>query len=166
MAQKKLTKFVFSHPIHFLSFGFGSGLAPKAPGTFGTLAGIPIYLLMFQLPLLDFIGLTLLLSLLGIYLCDVTAKQLVNKQLSATHDYGGIVWDEICGLLVTLIGVSFSWNNLLAGFILFRFFDILKPWPISWLDKKVKGGLGIMVDDLVAGLMAMSCLHLLVKYVF
>jgi len=165
MTQEKLAKFVFSHPIHFLSFGFGFGLAPKAPGTFGTLSALPIYYFMANLTLDYFISVTILLSLVGIYLCDFTAKGLVNRRLSKFQDHGGIVWDEICGYLVTMIGVAFSWQNMLIGFLLFRLFDILKPWPISWLDKKVKGGFGIMIDDLLAGFMAMICLHLLVSYV-
>jgi len=165
MTQRNLAKFVFSHPIHFLSFGFGSGLAPKAPGTFGTLSALPFYYFMSDLSLVYFILVTLVMSLAGIYLCDITAKGLVSRQLSKFQDHGGIVWDEICGYLVTMIGVAFSWQNMLIGFLLFRLFDILKPWPISWLDKKVKGGFGIMIDDLLAGLLAMICLHLLVAYV-
>ncbi|MDQ7048313.1 MAG: phosphatidylglycerophosphatase A [Enterobacterales bacterium] len=165
MQQKIPAKFVFSHPIHFLSFGFGSGLAPKAPGTFGTLSALPIYYFMADLSLLCFVSATFLMSLVGIYLCDFTAKGLVRQKLSKYQDHGGIVWDEICGYLVTMIGVAFSWQNMLLGFLLFRLFDILKPWPISWLDKSVKGGYGIMIDDIVAGLMAMISLHYLIAYV-
>ncbi len=166
MQQKIPAKFVFSHPIHLLSFGFGAGLAPKAPGTFGTLVALPLYYLLADLSILTFILVTLVMSLVGIYFCDFSAKELVKKQFSKHQDHGGIVWDEICGYLVTMIGVTFSWQNMLMGFFLFRLFDILKPWPISWLDKRVKGGFGIMIDDLLAGLMAMICLHLLVSYVF
>lgn len=80
------------------------------------------------------------------------------------HDHPGIVWDEFAGLFVTMIAVPVTWGTVLAGFILFRLFDILKPWPISWLDKKVSGGLGIMLDDLVAGVFALAILHLLLKF--
>lgn len=141
------------NPAHFLSLGFGSGLAPKAPGTFGTLAGIPVYLLLQPLPLAEYLFATALLALLGIWLCGYTARAL------GVHDHGGIVWDEIVGLLVTMIAVPLDWRWLLAGFLLFRLFDILKPWPIRWLDRRVGGGFGIMVDDLLAGLFALACLH-------
>ena len=139
--------------MHFLSLGFGTGLAPKAPGTFGTLAGIPLYWLLQPLPLAGYLAVTLLLGLLGIWLCGHTARAL------GVHDHGGIVWDEIVGLLITLIAVPPDWRWLLAGFLLFRLFDILKPWPIRWLDHRVGGGFGIMIDDVLAGLFALICLH-------
>jgi len=139
--------------VHFLSLGFGTGLAPKAPGTFGTLAGIPLYWLLQPLPLAGYLAVTLLLGLLGIWLCGHTARAL------GVHDHGGIVWDEIVGLLITLIAVPPDWRWLLAGFLLFRLFDILKPWPIRWLDRRVGGGFGIMIDDVLAGLFALICLH-------
>ena len=92
--------------------------------------------------------------LVGIWACDRTARDLGNK------DPGAIVWDEFAGLLVTLTGAPAGWAWVLAGFVLFRGFDILKPWPISWLDRRVGGGLGIMLDDLAAGLAAWVCLNL------
>ncbi len=140
---------------HWLAVGFGSGLAPKAPGTFGTLAALPLVWVMSLLPLWGFILLTLLASLVGIYLCDKTAKDC-NQ-----HDHPSIVWDEFAGLMITFIGISFTWQSALVGFLLFRLFDILKPWPISWLDKHVHGGLGIMVDDLLAGAMALLVMQLI-----
>jgi len=152
--QKKIpVKFVFSHPVHFLSFGFGSGLAPKAPGTFGTLAAIPVFFLLSGLNLTTYITVCLLVTLLGIYLCSYSAKAL------KVHDHPAIVWDEICGYLITMIAFVPSWQNVLIGFCLFRFFDILKPWPIKWIDSKVSGGLGIMLDDVVAGIFAWGCLY-------
>ncbi len=147
-AERRQPRDLWLHPVHFLSFGFGSGLAPKAPGTFGTLAGVPVYLLMLQLPLSAYLGLTLLFALVGVWLCDTTSRAL------GVHDHGGIVWDEIVGLLVTLALIPFSWLNLLLGFALFRLFDIWKPWPIGWFDRRVHGGLGIMLDDLIAGVFA------------
>ncbi len=132
----------------FLAFGFGSGLAKKAPGTFGTVAGIPIYWLMAQTDLLAYSLLTLLALLVGVWICDVAAKKL------GEHDFGGIVWDEIVGLLITLWVVPVTWQNIGLGFVLFRFFDIVKPWPIRWVDRKVQGGLGIMLDDVLAGIFA------------
>ena len=97
-------------------------------------------------------------SLSGIYICQHAAKHL------DTHDHPGIVWDEFAGLLIALIAVPFSWTNLLIAFLLFRVFDIFKPWPISWLDKKVSGGLGIMLDDIVTGLFALVCMHTLLYF--
>ena len=138
-----------SNPVHFLAFGFGSGLAPKAPGTFGTLAAIPLYLLLSQLSLPVYIVVLVLASLLGIWLCGKTAKDL------GVHDHPGIVWDEFCGYWLTMLAAPSGWFWIILGFALFRLFDIWKPWPISLADKHVPGGIGIMVDDLIAGLYAL-----------
>ncbi|MEJ2395444.1 MAG: phosphatidylglycerophosphatase A [Candidatus Thiodiazotropha sp.] len=135
-------------PLHLLAFGFGSGLAPKAPGTFGTLVAVPIYLLMQGLPLIAYLALVLAGFIAGIWICDRTSRDL------GVHDHGGIVWDEIIGYLLTMTLAPSGWVWVLLGFLLFRFFDILKPWPIRWLDRRVPGGFGIMLDDLIAGLFA------------
>ncbi|UCX05515.1 MULTISPECIES: phosphatidylglycerophosphatase A family protein [Shewanella] len=142
-----------SNPIHFLALGFGSGLAAKAPGTFGTIAAIPLYLLMSHLSLPVYLALTLLIVLVGFYICDKAASDM------QVHDHGAIVWDEVAGLLITLIAAPAGWIWLLVGFGFFRFFDILKPWPIRWLDAKVHGGFGIMIDDVLAGVFAFMCLQ-------
>lgn len=139
----------------FLALGFGSGLAPKAPGTFGTLAAIPLIILCADLSTLHYALLVLLLSVIGIYLCDYTAKAV------DVHDHPAIVWDEIVGLFITMFMVPLTWQTILVGFILFRVFDIFKPWPISWLDKHCHGGFGIMIDDIVAGLAALACMHII-----
>jgi phosphatidylglycerophosphatase A len=143
------------NPVHLLAFGFGSGLSPKAPGTFGTLVGIPFFLVMQPLPLGYYLVITAMAFMLGIWLCEQTSRDL------GVHDHGGIVWDEIVGYLVTMAVAPSGWGWLIVGFILFRFFDIVKPWPIQWLDRRVKGGFGIMVDDLIAGVFAAVCLVLL-----
>lgn len=143
---------------HWLAVGFGSGLAPKAPGTFGTVAAIPLVVAMALLPLWGFLLLTALTCLVGIYLCDQTAKDF------GQHDHPSIVWDEFAGLMITFIAIPIHWQTLLAGFVLFRIFDIIKPWPISWLDRKVHGGLGIMLDDILAGVMALVGMHLLLPW--
>ena len=135
-------------PVHLLAFGFGSGLAPKAPGTFGTLAAVPLYLLMAGLSLPIYLGLVLAGTLLGIWICGRASDDL------GVHDHGGIVWDEIIGYLLTMAFAPPGWAWMLIGFLLFRFFDILKPWPIRWLDRQVSGGVGIMLDDLLAGVFA------------
>ncbi|MGJ8663380.1 MAG: phosphatidylglycerophosphatase A family protein [Marinicella sp.] len=143
----------------FFAFGFGSGLAPKAPGTFGTLAAFPLYLLMANLPWTVYLSLTVLAFFLGIYICDRASHHL------GVHDHGGIVWDEFVGLWITLFLVPNEWPWLLTGFLLFRFFDIIKPFPIKWLDKKVKGGFGIMIDDVIAGIFAWLILMILMRVV-
>lgn len=135
-------------PTHLLAFGFGSGLLPKAPGTFGTLAAIPIYLLIEPLSLWLYLLLVISGFLLGIWICDQTSEDL------GVHDHSGIVWDEIIGYLLAMAFAPLGFWWILIGFGLFRIFDILKPWPIGWLDKQVGGGLGIMLDDMVAGLFA------------
>lgn len=154
MANENMQKPSMRNPVHFLAFGFGSGLAPKAPGTFGTLAAIPVWYLAAQLPLWGYLALTFVVIVVGPYLCGRTAKDL------GVHDHGGIVWDEIAGFLVTMILVPVSWYGCLAGFLFFRLFDIAKPWPIGWLDRRVDGGTGIMVDDLLAGVYAAICVQL------
>ena len=148
---------MLKNPVHFLSLGFGSGLAPYAPGTFGTLAAIPLYLVLQPLSLTVYLIVTLFCILIGIYLCGKTAEAL------GVHDHGGIVWDEIAGYLITMIAVPFDWVWVIVGFLLFRFFDILKPWPIKWIDAKVSGGWGIMLDDVLAGIFSLIVLHFLVN---
>lgn len=143
-------------PVHWLAFGLGSGLAPKAPGTFGTLAAVPLFLLMHHyLSSTEYLFVVLFASVAGIYLCGQTARHL------KVHDHPGIVWDEFVGFWITMLAVPVSVGTLLAGFVLFRLFDIAKPWPIKWVDAKVSGGLGIMLDDVLAGIMAGLSLHLL-----
>jgi phosphatidylglycerophosphatase A len=144
---------IWRNPIHFLAFGLGSGAAPKAPGTFGTLAAIPLWLLFADLPILSYIAVIVVASLVGIWLCGQTSKDL------GVHDHGGIVWDEFVGLWITYIALPEGWLWVLFGFLLFRLFDIWKPWPIGWADSKVSGGLGIMLDDILAGFMALGVLQ-------
>ncbi|ELS8949711.1 phosphatidylglycerophosphatase A [Vibrio fluvialis] len=149
-----------TNPWHLLATGFGSGLSPVVPGTVGTLASVPFYLLLAQLPLTLYIVVVIAASLIGIKICQVTSDDM------QVHDHGSIVWDEFAGFWITMLIVPmlqlpvFEWKWLLAGFVLFRFFDMVKPWPIGWLDKRVHGGLGIMLDDLVAGVMSALALAL------
>ncbi len=139
---------ILTDPVLFLAFGFGSGLAKKAPGTCGTLAAIPVYLLIAQTGNLTYSLITLAVTIAGIRVCGLAAEKL------GEHDFGGIVWDEIAGYLITLWWIPFSWQGMVLGFILFRFFDILKPWPIRIADRRVKGGFGIMLDDVLAAVFA------------
>ncbi len=145
---------ILKNPTLFLAFGFGSGLSKFMPGTMGTIAAIPVYLLLMQTDNRLYLAFTLLSVVLGVFICGRAAEKL------ATPDFGGIVWDEIAGFLITMCWLPFSWQTMLAGFVLFRFFDILKPWPIKWLDRHVEGGFGIMLDDVVAGLFAAIVLRL------
>ena len=126
-----------------------------APGTFGTLAGVLIYLPLRSLSLTSYTLLTLVLFALGIWLCRRTAAAL------GVHDHPAIVWDEVVGYLVTMTAAPPGWMYVIFGFVLFRLFDILKPWPVRWLDRHVHGGLGIMLDDVAAALMALACLHII-----
>ncbi len=139
---------MLANPAHLLSFGFGSGLLPKAPGTFGTIVAVPIYLMMAGLSLQSYLALLMMFIFLGFWLCDYTAEAL------GEHDHPAIVWDEIVGYLITMIAAPAGWLWLLLGFVLFRLFDILKPWPVRWADKQLTGGLGIMLDDILAAGMA------------
>ena len=143
-------------PILCLAFGFGSGLAKKAPGTFGTLAAVPIYLVLVQTSSWIYSIVTIFCSIAGVWICGIAADKL------GEHDFGGIVWDEIAGYLMTMWFVGFSWQNVMLGFVLFRIFDIIKPWPIKWIDQKVDGGLGIMLDDVLAGILAAVVLSFIV----
>jgi len=140
-------------PLVCLALGLGSGLSPKAPGTAGTLMTIPLFLLIQDLPLMVYALITLLITLSGIWICSYSANKL------GVHDHPAIVIDEVAGFLITMFAAPSGWPWLLAGFVLFRFFDALKPWPISWLDKHVKGGFGIMIDDVAAGLVSMALLQ-------
>ncbi|SHO58493.1 phosphatidylglycerophosphatase A [Vibrio quintilis] len=153
------------NPWHLLATGFGSGLSPVIPGTMGTLAAIPFYLALSYLSLSLYFFVIVCSSLVGLIICQKTADDM------GVHDHGAIVWDEFVGFWITMVAVQYSggssigdWHWILAGFVLFRFFDMVKPWPISWLDRHVKGGLGIMLDDIVAGVIAGICLFLLMFF--
>lgn len=139
---------VWRNPWHFLAFGFGSGTMAKAPGTWGTLVGLPFVLLWQQLPAWGYGLLIAVSALFGCWLCGKVARDL------GVHDHGGIVWDEMVGIWITLWLAPPGWLWLLLGFVLFRVFDILKPWPISWIDRHIHGGIGIMLDDVLAGVLA------------
>ncbi len=139
---------VLTDPVHFLAFGFGTGLAPKAPGTVGSLPGILLFWLTQDYGLLPQLGMAAAGFVFGIWLCGQSARKI------GVHDHGGIVWDEIVGMYLTLLAAPPGAAGWLAAFVLFRVFDILKPWPIRDLDHRLRGGLGIMLDDLVAALYA------------
>lgn len=145
---------VWRNPVHFLAFGLGSGASPKAPGTVGTLAAALIWWLLPSMELAVYLVFVALSCAVGVWICGRTAHDI------GVHDHGGIVWDEFAGLWIALILVPSGILWLIAAIVLFRFFDIIKPWPIGWVDRHVGGGTGIMVDDVIAGLMALACLQL------
>ena len=146
--------FVFAHPAHLLAFGFGSGLAPKAPGTVGTLLGLPLFLLIAASApdLANRIVLVVAAFLLGIWACARTGRAL------GVADHGGIVWDEIVAFALVLLFTPSGWAWTAAAFALFRLFDILKPWPIRLADRRLKNGFGVMFDDLLAAAYAIAAL--------
>lgn len=148
-------RFLFSHPAHLLSFGFGSGLARKAPGTFGTLVAFPMY--WYVAPRLSdqmFILMLVAAFFIGVWACDKTGKAL------GVPDYGGMVWDEIVAFMLVLFFTPPGWEWSVLAFVLFRFFDIVKPPPIRHFDSNWHGGLGVMFDDLLAAGYALLCLAL------
>ena len=146
---------VWRNWIHFLACGFGFGAIPWAPGTMGTIAAIPLFYLVANLSLWSYLILVVVLFTVGCWLCDITARDF------GVHDHSGIVWDEIVGLLITLWGFPIAWSWVLIGFLLFRVFDIWKPFPINKLDEQLGGGVGIMVDYVLAGLYALVLGHLM-----
>ena len=138
-------RFLVSHPAHFIALGFGSGLAPKAPGTFGTLAAFPLYwALALVLPPLAIAYAAIPLFFVGVWACDVTGRDL------GVQDHPAMVWDEIVAFLPLLAVSSQSILLQLVVFALFRLFDIWKPYPIRELERRVKGGMGVMIDDVFA----------------
>lgn len=157
--ERKIRVDELKNPVVFIALGFGSGLSPVAPGTAGTLMTVPLVYLLQQLSVNWYIAITLFVLLTGSWVCGYAAKKL------NVHDHPGIVYDEVAGFLITMFMVPAGWQWMLAGFILFRFFDAVKPWPISWLDKNVHGGFGILVDDVLAGLVSLACLSLYMNLV-
>ena len=142
------------HPIHLFALGFGTGCVPGIPGTAGTLVGVIFYLSLRDVNLNLYILIVTILFIIGIWLCGKTADSF------SVHDHSAIVWDEIVGYLITMIAAPPGWAWILAGFILFRLFDITKPWPIRWADQKIGGGFGIMLDDVIAGIYGLVILQI------
>jgi phosphatidylglycerophosphatase A len=147
-------RFCWFNPCHLLAVGLGSGFSPRVPGTVGTLAALPLWWLLSQCHVLLY-GVLLIVSIvIGIVICGRTAADLGGGDPSV------IVWDEFVGLWITLWAMpSQQWQWVMIGFVLFRVLDISKPWPISWIDRSVHGGLGIMLDDIVAGFLAALLLN-------
>ena len=145
-------------PVVLVAVGFGSGLAPKAPGTAGTLVAIPLYLLMQPLPLISYLLIVTCLFIAGIWICTYAAEKF------GVHDHPAIVIDEIVGYLITMIAAPEGWPAIVVGFVLFRLLDAIKPWPVSWFDRNISGGIGIMLDDVIAGIIALAIIQGLIYF--
>lgn len=155
MNQVNLANRVWQDPVYFIAFGFGSGLMSIAPGTWGTLAAIPLYLLMINAHWSIYLLWAALAFALGVWVSDRVTEDL------GVHDYKGIVWDEVVGYLLTMFLAPKGISWMLIGFILFRIFDIWKPQPIRMIDQRVHGGLGIMLDDVLAAVPAWCIMQIL-----
>lgn len=143
------------HPAVLLACGLGAGLAPRAPGTAGTLLGVALWFPLAQAPLAVYLAVLALALAASVPICAQAARRL------GAADHPGIVLDEIVGYLVAMIAVPVTWQATVGGFVLFRLFDIWKPWPVCLVDRHVKGGLGVVLDDVLAGLYALLCLQLI-----
>lgn len=158
--ERATLRFLFSHPAHLIAFGFGTGLAPKAPGTVGTLLGWPLYwiVITFAPDRPNQIILLIAAFLIGVWACARAGRAL------GVADHGGIVWDEIVAFALVLMFIPAppftpaGWLWTAAAFALFRLFDILKPWPIRLADRRLKNGFGVMFDDLLAAAYAIAAL--------
>ncbi|MDH3860621.1 MAG: phosphatidylglycerophosphatase A [Gammaproteobacteria bacterium] len=151
---ENLSRSVLTDPVNFLAFGFGTGLAPFAPGTFGSIPGLILFWLTLDFGLYVQLSIAIAMALVGIWICGESARRI------GVHDHGGIVWDEIVGMYVTLFLAPVSIVGFVLAFVLFRIMDIVKPWPIRDLDHSMQGGLGIMLDDLLAAVYAAVLLAL------
>ncbi len=154
-AETRAPNFNTSDPKHLLAFGFGTGLAPKAPGTAGTLVGVALYLVLSMLPVALYV-----LIVAGLFAAGVWAVGSVADEMGS-DDPPAIVWDEVVGFLIAMIAAPAGIMWVIAGFVLFRVFDIAKPWPIAEVEGRFKGPVGIMLDDVVAGVYTWLILHVL-----
>lgn len=156
MASRADRAFLFAHPAHFLAFGFGAGLARVAPGTWGTLAALPIYGACYVgggAP-------AVLAAALAFFVIGIWAAAVAGRALGVS-DHGGIVVDEIAAYLLVLAFTPPVIGWIAASFVVFRVFDIFKPWPINWADRRIKGGFGVMFDDVLAAGYTLLCLSLI-----
>ena len=135
-------------PVHLLALGFGAGLAPFAPGTFGSVVGLGVALALAPLGMGWNVAAVVLAVVAGVWICGESARRL------GVHDHPAIVWDEVAGMMITMLAAPAAWWGAPLAFALFRAFDIAKPWPIREIDHGMRGGLGIMLDDVLAGIFA------------
>jgi phosphatidylglycerophosphatase A len=154
MNRSEIERKVWTDPRYFIGYGLGTGLLPKMPGTWGTLLAIPVYLVMARFNWEAYLIILLLITIYAVSVSDSLSKEI------GLHDDPGMNVDEIVGYLVTMLIAPNTWAAIILGFVYFRVFDIWKPWPIRWVDDKVKGGFGMILDDLLAGIAAMLLLNL------
>lgn len=152
--KPELYKLSINNPLHWIATGLGSGLSPKAPGTFGSLAAIPFFYLLQLLPMSAYLVFVACAFLIGVWACRAASDAI------GVDDHGAIVWDEFVGMWITCIALPQGFIWMVAAFITFRFFDILKPWPIRWFDRSFGGGFGIMIDDVVAGFFSFGVIQI------
>lgn len=157
-ARTRIPVTALRDPVHLLALGFGSGLAPLAPGTFGSLVGLALGLLVLQAGWWAALGAVVLASVAGIWICGESARRL------GVHDHPAIVWDEVAGMMLVMLAAPTTWWGALLAFVLFRVFDVWKPWPIREVDHGMRGGAGIMLDDILAALWAVAVLLLIRTY--
>ena len=153
--HKATLRDVFASPANAVAFGFGTGLSPYAPGTVGTLVAVPVFIFLSAFPPGVYLSCLVAGFWIGVYACSKAAQSIES------HDHPAIVWDEVIGYLVTMCLIPVSVTSIVAGFVLFRLFDIVKPWPINWVDRQLSGGIGMMADDLIAALFAALLLRLI-----
>jgi phosphatidylglycerophosphatase A len=157
-ARTPIPEQVWQDPRYFIAFGLGSGAMPFAPGTFGTLMAIPFYLLLQPLPLWGYVLFTILFIIASAWLC-----QRISNEIHVS-DHPGMCLDEFAGFFVTMINAPVGAAWVILGFLLFRFFDICKPWPIRWIDKNIHGGFGMVLDDVLAGVFAMIVIQVIALF--
>lgn len=147
---------IWTNPIHFITCGFGIGAFPFFPGTVATAFAIPLVILLSHTAWWFYLSICCLMFLSGIYLCGITNRDF------GTDDHPAAVWDEIATFPIAMLGIPVTPFFLLIAFVLFRFFDIVKPGPIRWVDKNMHSGFGVMLDDLLAALATLILMHALV----
>jgi len=155
--MQNLAREVVRDPVHWLAFGFGTGLLPIAPGTWASLFTAIVFWIVAPLPTVEFVIVIFLMFILGVWICGESARRI------GVHDHGGIVFDEVVGMLLTLTVVSHEPVWIVVAFLLFRVADIWKPWPIRDVDHRMAGGLGIMLDDVLAAFYAALVTFLMQK---
>lgn len=155
--KNNIPQSIWTNPIEFIACGFGVGAIPYMPGVFGTMLGVFFYIFFSRFSLLTYSIIALVFFVFGIIICDITNRHF------GTFDHPAAVWDEIVGFLFVMIAIPKIWYFILMGFILFRIFDIWKPWPISWIEKNIGGGLGVMIDDIMAALYTWIILNIIVN---
>lgn len=151
---------IWKNPLHFIAFGFGTGAIPIAPGTFGTLIAIPFYLFLSTYSATFYLIATVIITIFSIWLCEKISLEI------NIHDHQGMCIDEVVGYLVTMLYAPYGWGWIILGFVLFRIFDIWKPWPIRQLDTKIRNGFGMIIDDVVAGIYSFIIIQILAKVIY